>query len=50
MLWCSEQPGQAHLTPQVHPDPAKEVNSLMGGIEGKSGIGVEDKGDEEKDM
>jgi hypothetical protein len=38
------------LTPQVHPDPAKEVNSLMGGIEGKSGIEVEAKGDDGTDM
>jgi hypothetical protein len=34
----------------VHPDPAKEVNSLMGGIDGNSGIEVEDNGDEEEDM
>ena len=35
---CSTHPGQAHRTPHVHPEPASEEISLMGGMEGKSGM------------
>jgi len=38
---CSTHPGQAHCTPHVHPDPAREVISLMGGgMKAKSGTAV----------
>lgn len=41
---CSTQPGQAHRSPQVHPDPAIELKALNGGIVGKSGTIIEDEG------
>lgn len=38
---CSTHPGHEHWKPQVHPEPAREFILLIGGIEGKSGIGVD---------
>lgn len=37
---CSTHPGQAHLSPQVHPEPARDEISLIEGMVGNVGIGV----------